>query len=191
VTVPIKLLQENVAFALAKRDPHAIFVQVRSAGPNSPWSKAHLVFDLPPPSVLAREEGVTGSGLTFTSRGLTAASQDRSFGAAAASSLAGFTPSDRAAQQTFALLAWVLQGNTVGDMERARGGNWTFDKMGVQLGEGVCAGGTGAACLWKAARDKAGREYFYNPLTWESSWEPPPGYKATVLFGLILGHSRG
>ena len=79
VSVPIKLLQENSEFASAKRDPNAIFVQVRSNGPDSPWSKSHLVFDVPPTSLVAREEGITGSGLMFTPRGLAPTSEAAAF----------------------------------------------------------------------------------------------------------------
>lgn len=220
VTVPIKLLGENAAFALAKRDPDAIFVRVRSAGPGSPWSKSHLVFDIPPSNIVAREPGVSGSGLIFTPKGVAPESASRLFqsppSSSSPSSIATttpalsspthliplHTPADRLAQRTYALFAWVLQGNTVGDMGRVVSGDWSLERMGQQLGEGA-VGGRGSkgalvasqASQWRVAKVGEGGEreggssgggqevYYYNYLTWETSWEPPPGWGGGVGVG--------
>ena len=191
VTIPLRLLRENVDFAGAKRDPGALFVQVRSGGAAGVWSHAHLILDKPPAALVPRLP-TPGSSLSFSPKGLSPASAAALAAAAQAAAQAaraqplGLPPlaslAEQQALRSYVLLVWLLQGNCVVDMERLRRGEWKVDSIGADLGEGSM-GNTKAgkayqqramAAQWRQAQEQGtGRVYYYNVLTWERAWVNP------------------
>ena len=179
VAIPLRLLRENADFGGAKRDPDALFIQVRSGGLHGTWAPAHLIVDKPPAAVVPRL-AAPGSGLAFTQRGLAPAAAAALQAAAAAAAAApaaapGSAPvqllppplssaADRAALQRYLLLVWLLQGNCVADMARLRAGEWRAESIAVDLGEaGLGASKAGRAyqaralaAQWVAAREEEG-----------------------------------
>ena len=166
VSIPLPLLRESEA-PRAAADADAVYAAVLAGARGAP-SRAHLVFDKPP----AAPRG-GGSGLAFSERGL----------AAGASSALPATPAAAAAFKRFVLLVWLLRGNAVADMPRLRAGDWEAESISEQLGaRGAGAAGAAPAraaaalrrAYWRRATDAAtGREYWYDELTWDTSFSPP------------------
>lgn len=184
VTVPLKLLRENVDFTKAGSAAASdLFIQARAGGLAGKWSYSHLVIDKPPADVVPRL-AAPGSGLAFTPRGVAPATLAALADAAAAGggALALNTPADKLALRAYVLLVWVLQGNCVAAMDKLHAGAWRAESIGVDLGEaglgnskaGRAYQQAALAAQWREARDaESGRAYFYNILTWETRWQHP------------------
>jgi hypothetical protein len=177
VTVPVRLLRENADVSGKRQGAEdTIFVKVRHGGVRgASFSATDFCVEKPSRAELVLPP-VKGSGLAFTERGLSPASVplDLTSGARALP----MARSDHAAFRTYAVLAWVLNGNPVMDMARLRSGDWQLEAMAAQLGaaDRATLHDIGLA-RWRRATDKkTGRPYFYCTESWEVAWEPPPGW---------------
>ena len=180
VTVPIRLLREAADFG-TKKDATAedlIYVKVRHDGVRGEkLSPIAFCVEKPPRAELALPP-VRGSGLSFTARGLSPTSVPLDLAATSLRALP-MARSDHEAFRSYALLAWVLNGNPVMDMARLRSGDWQLESMAAQLGAADRATlhevGLGR---WREVLDKGtGRPYYYCAETWDVAWGPPPGWR--------------
>ena len=179
VRVPLKLIGESEAVR-AGTDTEALYACIR-AGAKGTMSRAHLVFDKPFRECAALPH-TPGSGLAWSERGLAAHSipppspppptGGDSDGQRAALDVAAF--------RNYVLLVWLLQGNVVVDTRRLIADDWDLENMVHQLGAKGAVGAEArmlaakaATATWRAVKDEAGRDYYYNVLTWETSWNPP------------------
>jgi hypothetical protein len=170
VTVPIKLLRENSSFKAAKKDSDAMYVQVKE-------SKAHLIWDKPTGVPLPKGPG---SGLTWTAKGVEVPATSAPAATSAVTPTGGLylmTPADRAAFRRYALLAHILNGNTV-HMPSVLSDSWELERMKEQLDPARQLNPRQLRQeelrYWKSAVDKkTGQEYWYHELTWNRQWLPP------------------
>lgn len=125
-----------------------------------------------------------GSKLSFTSLGLAPHCLPAAFAATAAAAAASAAapappPLDSATEAAFrryALLVWVLQGNSIENMQRLLSDDWQLESMAVQLKDAPAGHSSRArnAAYWRTAVDPAsGRTYYYHELTWQVSWYAP------------------
>ena len=161
VTVPVKLLRETSG--PNSKDREALYVRIR-AGAGGALSRVPFVVDKP--VGLPRALDAPGACVTFTPAGLDAESRARVGSGAPEHEL-----------RRYALLVWVLQGNAVANMPRLLSGQWDLSDMTTQLAAPP-AGAKLALVHWRAAKDDAGRTYFYDQLTWHTQWQPPNGWAA-------------
>ena len=196
VTLPIKLLAEGGA---GGKDKDALYVRIRVGGlPNGTLSRVPLVIDKP--VALPRARLAPGSGLLFTPSGLAPESLSIAGDALGVAATAPssplpvggahpLVPVDTETFRRYVLLAWVVQGHPVLQMQRLLSGHWELRSMATQLG-GVETSGSAAARAasaagaqaihWRRATDERGRQYFYNELSWHTQWHAPIGWVEVV-----------
>lgn len=162
VTVPVKLLRETSG--PNSKDREALYVRIR-AGAGGALSRVPFVVDKP--VGLPRALDAPGACVTFTPVGLDAESRARVGSGAPEHEL-----------RRYALLVWVLQGNAVANMPLLLSGQWDLDAMTAQLAAPPAGAKPAALALvhWRAAKDDAGRTYYWDELTWHTQWQPPLGW---------------
>jgi len=177
VRVPVRLLAESDG-ATARADTEALYARVR-AGASGRLSAQALVFDkhLRESALVPRG---AGSGLAWTPRGLA----PHCAPPPPAPDAPPRARADAAAFRTYALLAWLLQGHAVADPARLAAGDWTLEGMTAELGARAgaahaspaarAAAAAAARAHWRRAHDaQTGRDYWFDELTWETTWAEP------------------
>jgi hypothetical protein len=173
ISIPVRLLKESSS-PRAASDTEVLYVNIKS-GIKGNLSSAYLGFDKPyrECSILPR---VAGNGLAWTDKGLA----PHTIPVSAGESASARELSDVAAFRNYALLVWILQGNVVVDVKRLLEGDWDLENMTAQLSargavgaEARAAAQRVALATWRECTDDKGRKYFYDELTWETSWHSP------------------
>jgi hypothetical protein len=177
VRVPLKLISISEA-QRSVTDTEVLYACIKG-GLKGKVPSANLIFDKP-----FREcnflPHLPGSGLAWTEKGLAGHSIPSPSTSVESEQRGGGGEGGIAAFRNYALLVWLLQGNVVIDTKRLLTNDWDLENMNTQLsGKGTVgiearANATRASnATWKCVKDNSGRMYWYNELTWETSWYAP------------------